>query len=114
MLPAKYRKNPLTKFLGDDFFNFNTDLFGTDTQYLTNEEGQTIIQIDVPGFNKDNLKVEISEGVLMIQGKTDTRQIFKQYTIGQVQNVNAKIKDGILTLTLVEPEKETMNIDITS
>lgn len=114
MLPAKFKKNPLTNLLGDDFFNFSTDLFGTDTQYLTNDDGQSIIQIDVPGFNKDNLKVEISEGILIVQGKTDTKQIFKQYTIGQVQNVNAKIKDGVLTLTVIEPEKETTNIEITS
>jgi HSP20 family molecular chaperone IbpA len=114
MLPTITRKSPISHLLDNDFFSFKTNLFETDTSYTTDKEGQTVLQIDVPGFNKDNLKVEISEGVLTIQGETETRKIFKQYTMGSVQDVNASIKDGVLSLTLVEPEKTSTRVEITS
>lgn len=115
MIPVKKGRNPVSRLLSDDFFNFNLDsVFSTDTNYTTNEEGQTVIEVEVPGFNKNNLKVEIAHSILTIKGETETRKIFKQYTLKEVENVNASIKDGILSLTLIEPETKTTNIEITS
>ena len=107
------KSKTLQSLFSDDFFNLATNLFETDVRYSKNKDGQTILQIDVPGFNKDNLKVEISDGTLTVSGKTDTREVFKQYTLGQITNVNASIKDGILSLTLIEAKKDPTQIQIT-
>jgi len=64
---------------------------------------------DVPGFNKTNLKVEIENGVLYIDGKrnyklngVDTEKVISQkFKIGQEfnpDNIEATIEDGILTV----------------
>lgn len=113
MLPAIFKKTPIADW-SDDFFNLKSSLFNTDTSYTVDEKGQNVLQIEVPGFNKENLKVEISNGVLTIQGETENRKVFKQYTMGIVQDVKASIKDGILSLTLIEPEKDTTQVEITS
>jgi len=64
---------------------------------------------DVPGFNKENLKVEMEGGVLYIDGKRtyklngeDTEKTISQkFRIGQEynpDNIEATIEDGILTV----------------
>jgi len=116
MLPVLRSKNPLGSlgsFFDDDFFKptFNTFF---DVNWKKGEDGNSIIEIEVPGFNKDNLKVEISDGILTVQGETESRKIYKKYQLGSIQEVKASIKDGILSLTLVEPEKQTTQIELTS
>ena len=62
-----------------------------------------------PGFNKTNLKVEMEDGVLHIEGErtykmggeSKTKSISKKFTIGDGYNpasVEATIEDGLLTV----------------
>jgi HSP20 family molecular chaperone IbpA len=64
---------------------------------------------DAPGFNKTNLKVEMENGVLLIEGErtykvegeSKTKSISKQFNIGEGYNpesVEATIEDGLLTV----------------
>jgi HSP20 family molecular chaperone IbpA len=108
-------KDFLSSFFDNDFFKTSNSLFDDDVYYSTNDEGQSVLKIDVPGFNKDNLKVEVSKSILTVQGETDTRKVFKQYKLNNIENVTATIKDGVLTLTLLKPKKEEpTKIEITS
>lgn len=93
----------------DKLFNptFNTAF---ECAYNRNEDGNIEMEIEVPGFNKDTLNVEVSEGILTVEGKTDKRQVYKQYQIGNIEDVQAKIQDGVLTLTLMEQEKQVKRI----
>ena len=62
----------------------------------------------MPGFNKDNLKVELSNGVLTIQGSREVKdknyagksQIIKRLEVGEAQDVAAEVRDGILKIVL--------------
>jgi HSP20 family molecular chaperone IbpA len=85
-------------------------------------DGIYTIQIEVPGFNKDNLTVEVGDGMATIKGEREFDQkkhigqnkVFKRLSIGEPDDVNASIKDGILTLTLKYPvtadSKKKINI----
>lgn len=88
--------------------------YDMEKNYKTNENGDSLLKIEVPGFNKDNLNVSIENEILTVEGKTDSRTIFKQYTLTNVSDVKAVIKDGILTLTLIRPKKTINKIEITS
>lgn len=89
----------------DDFFRptFN-NVF--DSGWKKDDDGNNVFEIEVPGFNKDNIDVEINQGVITVQGKTDTRTVYKRYQVGINQEVSASIKDGILSLTLITPPEE--------
>jgi HSP20 family molecular chaperone IbpA len=71
---------------------------------------------EVPGFNNSNLKVEMEDGVLYIDGKRtyklngeDTEKVISQkFTIGKEYNteaVEATIEDGILTVYVANYKK---------
>jgi len=64
---------------------------------------------EAPGFNKENLKVEIEDGVMAIQGKRKYKMngeeiyksINKQFKLGTDHNlelIEATIEDGLLTV----------------
>jgi HSP20 family molecular chaperone IbpA len=89
------------------FANFDS-MFGDDR--YTDKDGNLIYEIECPGFNKDNLTVDIAEGVLTVKGKRGTgereREIYKRMAVGSGEKVEAEIKDGILTITFKRPPKE--------
>ena len=71
---------------------------------------------EVPGFNKNNLKVEVENGVLYIEGKRSfklndeevTRTISQNFKIGQEydsESIEATIEDGILTVFVANLKK---------
>lgn len=72
---------------------------------------------DAPGFNKDNLKVEIEDGVLHIEGKRTyklndeekTKIISKEFKIGKEYDsseIEATIEDGLLTVFVPNYKKK--------
>jgi len=111
MLPTKRDSGLFDKFFDNDFFTptFNT-MFASEVG--TDDDGNTILEIEVPGFNKDNLNVEVADSILTIQGQTNKKKLFKRYSLGNVDEVKASIKDGILTLTLIEEKKESVKVTI--
>lgn len=72
---------------------------------------------DAPGFNKSNLKVEMENGNLFIEGKRTykingeekTKSISKQFKIGDSYNpesLEATIEDGLLTVFVPNFKKQ--------
>lgn len=81
------------------------------------EDGKGYVVLQVPGFNKDNLIVEMSEGILTIKGErkdnfTGEEKIFKQITVGNAEDAKADIKDGILIVEISYPKIETKKIEL--
>jgi HSP20 family molecular chaperone IbpA len=121
-LPIKRKSGLLDRFFNNEsLFDFDpfenlTEQFGRffGPCCYTNEGGDVIYQIEVPGFNKDNLKVEISDGILTIRGEREVKdkyyagqsKFFKQLTVGDISEADAEVVDGILTLTVKRPQKE--------
>jgi len=90
-----------------------------------------VIELDVPGYSKNNLKVEFSNGYISIIGtkseekeKEDRKYIRKEriygvykrdFYVGKVDytKVTAKYKDGVLTIVVPkENNGQTQHIDI--
>lgn len=88
-------------------------------------EGQFIVRADLPGMNKDNVKVEITDNVLTLQGERkqeheENRQGFhrseRSYgsffrSIPLPEGVNseeakASFRDGVLEITMPAPQRE--------
>ncbi len=95
--------------LFDDF----ADFFDSSPKVEKTPEGDSKVVLDVPGFNKDNLKVELEDGVLTIKGEKPERKYFKQYYVNtRVNDIAASIVDGELTLTLKYPKAEVKQIEL--
>ena len=94
----------------DVFDNFFEDFgrhFGS--AVYQDEDGNGVYELEVPGFNKDNLKCELSNGVLTIQGSREVKdknyagksQILKRLEVGgEAQDVAAEVRDGILKVVV--------------
>jgi HSP20 family protein len=98
-----------------NFFSQFEDVFGY--QKFQDKDGNVVNEIEVPGFNKENLNVEVADGILTIKGERTTsngekREVFKRITIGPSEKVNADLKDGILILTLIQPKKSKVKVEI--
>jgi HSP20 family protein len=80
--------------------------------YYTDES--IVCLMDLPGYNKENLKVELKEGILSVEGKRSIKvdgikdpiknhSISRSYTIGNKydeEKISAEINDGILLIKL--------------
>lgn len=100
---------------------YKTSIVKTNTDEENYEINQTkdgaYLFFDAPGFNKENLKVEMEDGVLSIQGKRvyklngeeKTRKISKDFKIGKEYDplqVEATIEDGLLTVFVPNFQKQ--------
>ncbi len=119
--------NTIQKYF-DDFTSskssFNTDSFLP--KFDISEKGnQFIIETEVPGVKKENLKITLQDNILTIEGekknvnKVDERKYFltertygsfkKSFTLPEEvdsDKVNAKFSDGVLTIILDKVEEE--------
>jgi HSP20 family protein len=119
---------------GNDFNEIFDRVFGNNPNYnfktsvVTRAEGDENYEInhtkdgaylffDAPGFNKTNLKVEMENGNLYIEGKRTykingeekTKTISKQFKIGEGYNpesLEATIEDGMLTVFVPNFKKQ--------
>lgn len=98
---------------------------------LENQEGY-VLRAEVPGFTKDELKIEYHDSVLTLSGqkKTETEvneenHVHREIKTGKfvrafkipgidADKVSAKLENGIISLSLVkQEEKKTKLIEIT-
>lgn len=125
--------DPFTKldkvFFGDPFFSNATTAvaaFGTD---VTDEGDHYQLTADLPGFKKDDIEINVEDGILTISAERNEetedkdkkgRYIRRERTYGSYKrsfdltevdddNITAKYEDGVLTLTL--PKKQVAEIE---
>ena len=80
---------------------------------VTHDDDGATIKLKVPGFNKKSIDISIDSEHLTIEGKTDDDSFIKRYAIDNkfdFDSIDAKVIDGLLTLTLpykveVKPRK---------
>jgi HSP20 family protein len=129
-------------FLGKDFFDFNpVQSFGKTIPAVNIKETETDFKIEVaaPGLKKEDIKVELENGVLTIsaENKTEkeeadkdgryTRREFsyssfkRSFTVNEdsvdADKIEGKYENGVLNLQLPkkaksEPEKKSKTINI--
>ena len=108
----------LTSSLINDFFNddFSTSIKSFNnfsTSNVTHDDDGATIKLKVPGFNKKSIDISVDSEHLIIEGKTDDDSFTKRYAIDSkfdFDSIDAKVIDGLLTLTLpykaeVKPRK---------
>lgn len=108
-------------FGGSSNVHWKTTLISPNDKEQSYEVNQTedgaYLFFEAPGFNKNNLKVEMENGVLHIEGKRTykingkekNRVISKEFNIGEGHNPNsieATIEDGLLTVFVPNYKKQ--------
>ena len=107
----------LTQNLIDNFFDDSFAIRRMNkinyTDDVSHDEDGATIKLKVPGFNKKSIDISVDSEHLTIEGKTDDDSFTKRYAIDNkfdFDSIDAKVVDGLLTLTLpykseVKPRK---------
>jgi HSP20 family protein len=121
------------KFYLDDFFDDFVPMKGMpklDMKCDIYEKGGNVhIELDAPGFKKEDIKLDVDDGILTIEAekkeeKEDTEKNYyrrersygsfkRQFTVGNVDEgkINAKFDNGVLKITFPkEVKKETKKL----
>ena len=102
----------LNTFFDDSFAIRKMNYMNYTDEVTHNDDGATI-KLKVPGFNKKSIDISVDSEHLTIEGKTDDDSFTKRYAIDNkfdFDSIDAKVADGLLTLTLpykaeVKPRK---------
>lgn len=116
------------KFYLDDFFDdFSSmpKMKGMDMKCDIYEKGGKVnIEVDVPGYDKKDIKIDVDDGILTIeathQNEEDDEEknyyrkerVFgsfkRQFTVGNIDEneINAKFNNGVLTISFPKEEKK--------
>jgi HSP20 family molecular chaperone IbpA len=99
--------------LFNQLYNDYSDIFSDGPKTKISDTGEAVVTLDVPGFNETNLNIELDNDVLTIKGETENRKYHRQYYTSQgIEDIDAKIKDGVLTLTLKYPQRDVKRIEV--
>ena len=135
MVPSIYGENMFDDFFDNSFFGGHSPLFGKHERNLmktdiheTDDAKAYRFAVELPGFQKDEISVELQNGYLTIQAakgldrdqKDQEGRYIRQerysgtcsrsFYVGDVQpeEINAKYDSGILMLTLPKKDQQTL------
>ena len=138
MLPSIFGENLFDDFFGDDFemfpvWNGRSQLYGKHAKNLMKTdvretEDSYELDVDLPGFKKDEIKVDLKDGYLTIQaskgldkdqqdkkGKYIRQERYvgacsRSFYVGDVEprDISAKYEDGILKLSMPKQAKRQL------
>ena len=108
--------NLIDTFFDDTFAIKSMNRINQISDVTHGDDGATI-KLKVPGFNKKSIDISVDSEHLTIEGKTDDDSFTKRYAIDSkfdFDSIDAKVIDGLLTLTLpykaeVKPRKIKVN-----
>jgi len=140
MIPYRNARNPLTisrnPLWSDDFFRpfFEMMSVGRTLPVDIRDEGpHYLLEAELPGIDKQNLSLEVKEGVLTISANQEqetrreeanylcserrTGRVSRSFTLENIDEaaISAEFADGILRMKLpkqTKPEPESRRIDI--
>ena len=128
MLPTVFRRNSLAPrsifdeaFGEDGIFDRMFRDFDSMSGIVTYQsaDNKVMFEIECPGFNKDNINVEVADGLATVKGErkiegrhAGLRTIYQRVTVGEPESVDAKLKDGILYIEATYPQKKKDKIEI--
>jgi|GEM_PF-2486047 HSP20 family molecular chaperone IbpA len=112
VLKRNYENNAIKNFF-QNFFDEGvlSDFFDNSGITCNREESDNIkYEIECPGFNETNLRVELIENYIEITGERESNnrkvKIDKKFLVGKAEDINATMKDGILYITLKPFKKD--------
>ena len=114
----------------NDIFDMDVTEKGNCDIYL--EDGKYHLEMDLPGYNKEDIRLEVHKGSIIVTAKKETKEeekeekkyIRRERTFGRIErsfylgdideeNISAEYKDGILRVVIpskAEPEKKAIDI----
>ena len=81
--------------------------------YLEKKENIAILTINMPGFDKSNITLKSQGKKLMINAKSEKREIRKEFLLDNsidIDNINSKLKLGQLIIELPFKSNESDKI----
>ena len=138
MLPSIFSENLFDDFFGDDWMRFpvwsgRDPLYGKHAKNLMKTDVRETehtyeVDVDLPGFKKDEIKVDLKDGYLTIsaakgldkdekdkEGKYIRQERYagacsRSFYVGNVEtkDVSAKYEDGILKISLPKEAKKEL------
>ena len=129
MIPRKRNYDIFDSFFNEPLFEGGNrkqqEIMKTD---IKEKEGNYILEIDVPGYNKEDIQIELENGYLTVTAKANKDideekegYIYKERYIGECsrsfyagdnikeEDIRASFKNGTLVLTF--PKEETKKIE---
>ena len=122
LMPRKY-------FLDDFFDDFEMSKSGSVMKCdIYEKDGNYNIEVDVPGFDKNDINIECKNGYLTITAKRESNEesndknyirkersygeYTRQFYLGDVDTdlINAKFNNGTLCITVPKEEKDTQKV----
>ena len=115
----------------NDVFDLDFTEKGNCDIYL--EDGKYHLEMDLPGYRKEDIRLEAHKGSIIISAKKETKEeekegkkyVRRERTFGRIErsfylgdiddeNISAEFKDGILKVTIpskAEPDKKAITIE---
>jgi HSP20 family protein len=101
--------NELDRVFGEAFGLSKSSKIVEENYEINQTKDGAYLFFEAPGFNKSNLKVEMEDGMLTINGKRTyemnkeekVKTISKKFTVGteyDAESIEATIEDGLLTV----------------
>ncbi len=120
----------INSIFDDSMFMNNKHLMRTN---IIDNENDVTIEVEMPGFNKDNIKMSLENGFLTIEGNNSLKEekkhflrkeryecnVSRSYFVGddvKEEDIKASFKDGILNIVVkkveeIEPVKKYIEIE---
>ena len=133
MVPSIFSENIFDNFFGDDFFGEHSPLYGKHGKNLMKtdiheKDGGYELAIDLPGFKKDEISLDIKDGYLSIsaqkgldkdeedkKGRVIRRERYagvcqRSFFVGDVkpEDIKAKYEYGVLTINVPKEEPKKL------
>lgn len=117
----------LDQFLNNVFDIYTTPAFSGDLKYnkdeyyVSSDDKQYTLEMSMPGISKENLKIDVEEGMLVVQATTTSKSravknVKKSWYIDEnidASNIAAKLENGLLTVILPKSKPNKKSIPIT-
>ena len=100
---TKRKENTIDRFFNDLCYSGFNHRFNSLNSNINETDDTITLTIDLPGFEKSDIKIDYIDDQLYIEAKSDQRnEINQQYTIRNIdiKKSNAELKNGVLTLQL--------------
>jgi HSP20 family molecular chaperone IbpA len=96
-----------TKIL-DDSFVFDS--------FKKEKDGSTKIEVVIPGYGKEDLKLSVVDNTLTLSSELEGKKFSRKWKLSDsvdVKKIKSECKNGILTISLSEKQKDNKTTDIT-